>query len=186
MLSGGDVWDAGSAASSAAAFASVLAAIVLIVNTQLAQREDIRRSLSRRLAPIALVMLLLAAYEFVLLSGEFSVKDGLAALESAQTSSPPKNAGPALLQRLKAQARNLQIVEEQVRTTAPLFSLAGSLLAMGAVMAVATIVVAIEEALGSRDPRNSSCLLHWYCYYYTANPIRVSRCSQQPRFQPRS
>lgn len=130
MLPAGDLWDAGAAAGPAAGFAGLLAAIVLIVNAQLAQsRDDVRRTHSRLLAPLGLVVLLIAAYQFILLSGEPTLRDVV-------------SADPSAVERLMV----------ELLRTPPLFTIAGSLLALGAVLSVLVIVVAVEETQRSKAP----------------------------------
>lgn len=69
VLSGG-VWDPRAAASAASAFATGLTVIVLIVTAErLVSGKEGKGALSVAMAPIALAMLLVAAYFFVLIAG---------------------------------------------------------------------------------------------------------------------
>lgn len=151
-----DLWDVSGAAGAAASFAGLLAAIVLVVNAQLAQRGGVHRPLSHLIAPIGLLVLLIAAYEFILLSGEPSYRDLAAATaqqearEARATGATRGNPAETEAAELAAQKGVVLVaqIESEVLKTGPLFAIAGSLLALGAVLAVAIIVVAVGETEG--------------------------------------
>lgn len=132
-----EFWDPVESAESAASFAALLAAIVLSIIVQLgvapARNSVSHWSTTRRFAPICLVTLLAAAYMFVLLSGV-------------------KAAGePPLGTAVQDPTYLLRQALLPVQHPSYLFGVAGSVLAVGALSALALLLVMFREGHDSRN-----------------------------------